>query len=534
MKSKTMSSDQQKIWLSLSCGILVVLVLSFAFLSRKPLCIDSKLVERIDSVTSEGTFSAYRCGLHQHVPFNSQLSAQAQDLSRRLQKLEKFLDWLGPLKKRITLTVIEESDHFFRIQEQSIFLGEQFLRSQNQFERVLIKYWIRQKMNDKNLADSSNHHSLFVESLTDLLFFSYQGNFQVQDVRTGIYLDKAPKALWPEVLNYTSAYCLDPWKMNEDISRCLNVIDQVVSQSTQEPKKIEYASVRPLLSESLMAAFEQLSGSEKINWLRKLSIYITSQNQIESEVNQDQINNLKVQDQEHQSSRSEFEIINEIQSNIENILKVISQVDDSALNAKMTFLISEQLKQRGLFEVSKSHEDYDFLISLDQIDSKLQKQIEGLDPRHKIAFIENGNRVNNLSSRIPVNEKSETRARFALLAFCGDIHLDQVLRVGKNVERLTLAQICPNSQVNLRSFFEQGIQGLAKENSDLKFIEFHMPSLRLAMKRTPSLERIKSIQPDKIESLLFGSLGWQTPDYNQSLKFYRSKSVIEAIDAYRL
>lgn len=487
------SMGDVQFWISLSLGFLMVFVVIFAFIARKPLCIDSRIVERIDSISSEGTASAYRCGLHKHVDYNEKLALEIKDLGRRLQVLEKYFEWMGGLQSRVSLTVINDSNNFYRIQDHQIFIGDGFIKASGQLEKTLLKVWVLERAHESLAAQP-----LLIESLTDLLYFSLSGDFAIQEPLSGLRLDQALQARWPRVLNDFSAYCQSLWRSNEDISRCER--ETQVEPENQMSRKADMLSLRPLLTESLISAYRKLKPVEQMQWISDFSRDLQNQ-----------------------------KVSHQILSNEDMIDTFIELLSSSQ---QLTHFFNQELESRGF--KSKNQESPEYLVFVDDLKSDWLKQLEQANQKNSIVMEYKGNQISNEKSAIQIKNANPLTAETGIMVQCGDINFDKIKDVSKRVKKLLYIKSCEEESIDILSYFEKGAAGLAAKNKDLQFIEFHTPSLRLALRRTPSLDNVKSIQSQNIQARLFDYLGWQKPEFDILLKAYRAKSVIEAVDWYRL
>lgn len=482
-----------QLWISLSLGSLMIFVLIFAFIARKPLCIDSKIVERIDSISASGTASAYRCGLHKHVDYDEKLTAEIKDLGRRLQVLEKYFDWIGGLQSRISLTVIADSNDFYRIQDHQVFIGDGFLRAPGQLEKTLLKVWISERASGSLLAQP-----LVIESLTDLLYFSLAGDFNVQDVSSKISLDEDLQARWPRVLNSFSGYCRSPWRMNEDISRC----ERDKATETLSANNVDLLSLRPLLTQSLINSYQKMRSAERIQWMLDLSQSLGGKD-----------------------FSSENKTPHEM---IKNFVQFFSE------NQKFGIFLETEIKERGFSEIDQLANRFDYLVFADDLKVPWLKPLAKANQKSTIAIEHGGIQVANEESGLEIHNLAPLVAQTGIIVQCGDIDFNKVKSVSKRVEKLLYIKWCEGEELDILPYFEKGATALAFKNRDLQFIEFHTPSLRLALRRTPSLENVSVLQAQNIQARLFDYLGWQEPQFDILLKAYRAKSVIEAVDWYRL
>jgi hypothetical protein len=401
----------------------------------------------------------------------------------------------------VSLTIIADSESFFRIQDHQIFVGDRFLKSKGQLEKIILKIWLSERANSSLLAQP-----VVLESLTDLLYFSLNGELDIQDVSSKIVLGDDFQSRWPRVLNNFAGYCRSPWRLNEDISRCQNEAE-VLKWPTDQ---VENLSLRPLVSQSLIAAYQSLKPSERLFWLSNFS-----QN----------LNMMAFADVNSLLDSTQL---------LKETIRFIDFLDRPNSSKKFSLLFESELKDRGFSDFHEISKSYDYLVFTEDISSPWLKQLNKANQRHRIAIEYQGRQISNDNSQIPLQSINHISAKDGIVVRCGEINFDMIKLFSQRVEKLLYIKACGDQIVDLESYFEKGISGLAAGNKNIQFIEFHSSSLKLALKRNPSLERLKTLESESIQANFFNQLGWQKPDFDVLLKAYRAKSVIEAVDWYRL
>ena len=259
-------------------GVLFSLAASlvvFSFVSRKPLCIDSKVVERIDIVssgslqnpfTTEPLATAYRCSQLRHVDFNSDLSIAIQNLSKKLPKLEKYVELLGPLVGKMQIVLNSGDSQSFYIENKKIYLSLRALQQPELFEKSFLQYWLRQKIVDNSVVNSASE-----EILVDFLYYAFAGKLDYLETQRN-------PSLWPRLLSDVDDYCVGPERYNKDFNFCKtylsdknnNIFQPKVSRKKHEQVWVQ-ESVRPLIVSSLISMFRKLTTSERLLLLQKMT-----------------------------------------------------------------------------------------------------------------------------------------------------------------------------------------------------------------------------------------------------------------------
>ncbi len=490
---------------------LALFLVLFAYLVRKPLCIDSKLVERIDSLSPSGSSSAYRCGLRRHVDFDPVLASQARELSRKFQKFERFFDLLGPLKSRVNLTVISGQGNNYKIHDHDLVINESLLKSPGELEKALLRIWFRERV-----TDDLQSQPLLEESVTDLLYYAFAGRLDLQKVTTGLSLQSDREARWPRILATWKGYCQGMWTSTQDLKSCADRVDS--------KQQLQIQSIRPLLSQSLIESFSSLSSSDQIEFLRSFSRNLN-----------------KAQFQVDNFGRSDAEPFQqgyqEAAAQIENWIYFFNQLSrESEQLQKFSMIFESTLKRRG-FD-SDSHKSFiDILVFTESLKKEqsqdLLKQIEK-NERDLIAveFDKGQIQMNFGFEAVDGRIFAPIMASNGLYLHCGIPSLHEIGKFAKRVQKLIYVHYCPGQKIRLEGLFSDGIKSFASQNPDLKFAEFHMPSLMLAIEKLPGqnpLELLSHAQGDSLQKI-----GWQKPRYDKSINAFHAQSVIEMVDWYRL
>lgn len=145
-----------------------MLLSTFVLLTKKPLCIDSRLVNRVDRVSTDGVHTAYACQAMRKVEYDEKLQLYISEISRKVAPLEGLL---LPSFRTARLTVLQGMRDVVRVQNGEIFLSEDRLVKSDDLERSLIQQWLRQ-----NLEMPELEKSVIENSTIDLIQFAVGKN----------------------------------------------------------------------------------------------------------------------------------------------------------------------------------------------------------------------------------------------------------------------------------------------------------------------------------------------------------------------
>lgn len=496
------------------CGALIAL----AFVSRRPLCIDSKLVEKIDRISDSGTHTAYRCSLGKRVPYDGKLNQITHEFAQRLMPLERFTDYLGGVSNRITVTLLKSQETYFKIRSHEIYATEDLLDSPGQLEKAVLKIWLRDQV-----KDSMFENSLAEEVLSDFMWTAAKGKLDIYDPVSRTNLSKASAAYWPEILKSSTELCQTPWWPTKSAAIC-----QALRGQSDSDTQIDFDSLRSLLTQAMNNAYEEVPAQERIAWLQDFAKKL-SRFQIPEGVEAKQKNYLQAQ---------------------QLMKKWIASLH--LMNESFGNLFAAELEKRGYHDILVTVR-FSALVIFDGVSKENQKLVEKsllpLEETHFIGYKQDDQmRFASHGVTIPSSEIGSWMADKVILVGCGSPPLQKLEDISAQSERLLFVDLCkPTTHLDVASYLLQDAQAFAGKNKDVNFIEFHLPSLKLAMQKVeasapqnPNLlvELLKETAvpegKDKKASILTEALGWQKPTYSATAKAYRSQSAIEAINWYRV
>jgi hypothetical protein len=485
----------------------------FAFLARKPLCIDSKLVERIDRIGAQATSSIYRCSLRKAVPYEEKWAQSQGDFSRRIQRVEKFLESLSPYEERVRITILENRPSTYKVLNHDIYLGEDLASSPGALEKGLLKIWFREKANSLILD-----HPLLEESFTDLLSYAINGQIEIYDPLMSQNLElRDPK--WPFVVMTLPSYCKSPWRQTEHFQFCLNM----KAPSGSSAKSLVLPSLRPLLSEVLIESYLGLSLGARKSLLENIPEFLQSLDFEDSGVG-------------FTSLKEDQQSLVDLSAELSGLIKNMEMHAAPAHLAKWVGLVKQNLEQRGFSEEPlvaqadllvvlkglKGSEIFSSeswrpppgktILGYDQENLFLLPNVEGLD--------------RNMLGRVYTQK--------VLYLHCGSLLVSDLEAFFEKTTRLLAVQLCDSKQgIKLDAYLSGNIDKFASQNPDLKFMYIHIPSLALAlkMKKIDSHERLSLAELSK--DVIQKKLGWKSSVFDERLKIYRVQGDIEAIRSYR-
>lgn len=505
----------------LSFGLLSLTLLQ---LSKRPLCIDSKVVERVDSLSGTEVQSVYRCNLNKNVPFSEYFHVNLKNWTYRVQQIERILESIEPFYRKVQLTILKDKPYYFKIQGHQIFIGEQLVEAPGHLERALIKIWYRER-NQAFFAQQD----LMEDVVTDFVLFMESGDVDIGDPLTRVKT-ALNRVKWPYVIKSVAAYCESPWKKSEHFEICQNKEE---ATTYLEDKVIE-PSLRPLAVTSWVNAFKSLSGKERFLFLQTLAQLLRSEHSPF----------LPLTLPPHDLGENE-NALSKAAAALKNVSAFVST--SSAMKSSETHRIfvsnfTNELRKNG-FHDAFVEANFDVLyVSREPLvdkNSSLQQflKISKENPTIQIAVRDQEN-LWMLPSRHPVPLRSfgQLKAHRTVVEKCGGYNFSYVIDYAEKTEKLLVVDHCDaKKEILYGQFIRDGIQGFAAQNKNITFVQFHLPSLLMKKSDLAEVPNVLDfIKKRDVESTSFRSLGWREVQWSKQADAYQPKAYVDAIEWFRI
>lgn len=492
-------------------------------MTRRPLCIDSRVVEKIDRHTPGKIESVYRCAYNKATPFSEYFNAQVKDLSVRLQRSERLLESLEPFQRKVQITLLRDQPLQFQVHGHHILIGEKMLAAPGHLEKALAKIWYRERRDAFFINEP-----LMEEVLTDFLVFLQEGDVDLGDPES--HLKTAlQKAKWPYVLKAAPAYCESPWKLSEhhDICRRVTEANEVIGSHVIE------LSLRPLIVSSWISSFKNLSLKDQMDFTRNLSRLLKEEHTPELPIVQGS-----------QILKTEFSPLLSAAEAIKNInLFVSTSPLLKSFESYRLFVsgISQELRKVG-FQEAFAEASFDVLfVSASPLkeDSAIVKHFMKLAKEKPDVHIALRDRENiwMLPSKYPIPMKSfgQMKATRMVVEKCGGFDFNYVMGYAAFSEKLLIVENCDvKKELQFGRYLKDGAEGFGAQNKNISFIQFHLPSLLMKRAELAQVANVFDlIRRREVESRIFQSLGWQEIKWSEQASAYHPKAYIDAIEWFR-
>lgn len=499
-------------WTITALVLFAVSFVAISWISRRPLCLDSRIVEKVERIENKQSIALYRCNARRTVAYDDVLMADLYPLSRRLYVVEKFLENSSPFRKPVTLKILEAGNQHFRIIDSEIQISRDLFNAPGYLEKGIVKVWIDEQIPFQN--------TIYEESLSDLVLFVMTGGLEFGELdlaQSGEFFDSK----WPFVAKGLKGYCSSDWKTLEHMWFC--------SQEIKLQSRIFVSmSVRPLLSGALIESYMALRLKERSQLLDLLPAIIQNFNAHASgkgysafETSEQNLVDLSSEIsaflQSLQGLESEIPLVATWTQKVKKNLE-IKGFTNEPLEAQVDILLHvaqknpgplieavSHTKKKGLIVLASTDEDYFFLPGLERIPKKAIRHV---------------------------------RAQRVLYWTCETPTLSELMKFAGTTTRLLLIQDCKQKPtLSLASSFLKGIQSFVLENPTVAFVDLHLPSLHFAIeneKLQPTSKLIiASLNSAEMQQVLQKQLGWKGQNFDKNSNFYEVQSDIEAIKAFR-
>ncbi|MGZ3772493.1 MAG: hypothetical protein ACXVCY_14345 [Pseudobdellovibrionaceae bacterium] len=484
--------------------------------TKRPLCIDSKVVERIDRLSAAGSEIIYRCSLNKETPFSSFFNLHIGDISYRVQQIERVLEEIEPFEHKIQITIFEDRPFLFRVQDHQIYLGRELLKTPGHLEKAIAKIWFR----ERSLFFLA-HSDLMEETITDFLIYLRNGNLDLWDLTVGVQADTV----------YTlENYCRSAWKQSEHYAACKNATN--IEPEIEE--KIDTTNLRPILTAYWIQAYKELSLKNRFEFVQKLPLLMRSAESFYSPVGNIQTDsNFK----ENVLLR-----ISAVLQELESRFKNLSAISESSAIVLFLNKFAAELHS-AIFQVNFDEPYFDVLYvskePLNERSKELQQFFKMAEENRnlKIALRDN-DKLWMMPAKLPlpINFFKKIKAARVIVEKCGSYDFKYVMAYSNVTDKLLMVERCDGSHhIQYSQYMTNGAEGFGVQNKDVTFVQFHLPSL--LMKKT-ELDKVSNvfdfIHKRDFHNSSFRSLGWQEVHWSKTANAYQPKAIVDAIEWYRL
>ncbi len=495
---------------------------------KKPVCIDSLVVERLDTVSTVGvlntTETAYSCSANVMVPYSKNVIQTEEIVTRKIKNIASVLNSIQNFKKKIHLIVRYDQPLMFEIKNiatnSQLQIGSSLLNADGHLQRGLIKIWLRE-----NMPKQFIQATLFEESISDLIYYSVNGDLSIEDPLTSIKT-KLGSAQWPQVLKGTEAYCESAWRSSEHFYLC----GQLQMQTNEAlAGQMLNLSLRPLVTSSLINSYKNLNFRNQQELISHIDQFLQKR-----DLNSEQMIGQILKDP------------NPLKQGILNVKNFSEVFVASDLIAKPEFKqlysgLTNELQSAG-FSDSFAEAYFDYIVEVPDevsVQSSFFKNLESAAKKNlnlQIA-IKDQRQIWILPSRtaLPLSAFDRIKSRQNIYFACSSLKEIKIEQFFNQTEKLMLVKGCDQTQdYKFSKLFESGLKEFIRQNDKLKFVQFHIPSLEMKQKELAHVNNFFELVENRdVNRQEFRTLGWTQIQWSDELYAYKPKANIEAIEFFR-
>ncbi|MGE5086923.1 MAG: hypothetical protein ACM3MG_11525 [Bacillota bacterium] len=487
-------------------------------MTKRPLCIDSKVVEKIDRTSGRQENFVYRCALNKETPYSTYFGDHVRELNTRIERIERILGSIEPFYAKVQVTILEDHPYLFKIQNHRLYIGQKLLEAPGHLEKGLAKIWYRERINTLFAQQD-----LMEEVITDFILYLENGDLDIGDPKTHI-ATALHKVKWPFVIKSAKAYCESPWKRSEHFLLCDGSAEEVASLDDQ----VIAMSLRPLLVTSWINSYKALGVRDRFGFAHNLAAFLRS---------------------EHNTALSSIgsfspTILGKAAEAVKNVSLFVAStgmIKDSPTHRIFVSNFTNELRGNG-FQDAFAEASFDVLyVSQTSIsrDSKVFKDFlnEANSQANMQIALRDDKYLWMLPSKfpIPLSSFGQIKANRTIVEKCGGYNFSYVIDYAEITEKLLVVDHCdPKKEVHYSQYLTAGAEGFGIQNKGVAFVQFHLPSLLMKKAELASVVSVQEfIQKRDLENPSFRSLGWQEVRWNPQAAAYQPKAYVDAIEWFR-
>lgn len=471
--------------------------------TRRPLCIDSRLVERIDRISIATTERIWRCGLNEETSYSPWVAQNLNWISSQVSQVERALSLMGQPFRPLRLTVVSHRPWVFRVHERTIFIGEKLLHADGHLLRGLLKVWLREQ--SEKYGEGELREEVFVDFLAAMI----SGHFRMEDPLHGARTRLGGR--WPFILKEAKAYCASPWRLSEHYELCEKEPDLFVKQAS-------LWSLRPLLSSALIQSWRERTLSKKTQTFREVTGFLAE-------------SSADIFEQEVGGYDQAFSTTVSFLNDFDHRIGLSGQTEMKRIRDGFF----ARLKKAG-FDFDHQGVSFDLLVLKEKgLSADWMKDLADYSRRHpnlRIA-IRRQNQIIVLPSmqKIEISIHTQVRAQRLAVFRCGETKLAQAMAYHKISDRVLFLEACELSSVSLAKWAFEGVESFATEERGISFVQVYMPSLLMKKDDLDPEDNLFLVQNSTTAPKIFG---WDDVIEIKKLNASRPRAALDAIEWFRV
>lgn len=488
--------------------LLVADLILLAFITRKPLCVETSLISEIEWISSEGAKSLlFSCESKNPPTPEKVVIERHEELQRRLGQLENLLKTQFVPVLPLKLQVHEGGASMLQIASDRIVISEELLFNKKWiFERAYLKSWLQQMQKGSGLGLLR----------LDIMSYFLMWNLGVRDIFDENWQNILKQ--WPSLATTWSGYCASPIMDEAYLSLC------IAPSFTKKAELFTPLTLGFWMSLKLWQSFQALSVSEQMSFFTALPLFITELSKAEDIPLSDMT--LAELDQfarkEAEVWKQPLEKINFASLGSTFNLKLAGDLDTS----------SENLGKVDLF-LKKNNE-----WSTQELQDLQNLAFQELSYR---VLAENQEGIWSFPWLAPINSKAipSVRSQNLIYITCELPSVHDILDLQEHAEKVYVVQNCINEPIKIiySGLLHRGLQFFSLDNKDIKFVYINIEALRFLIKRDNSLKDKKLgffSQGNDRKNYLAEKANWVSALWNQRYRAYEVQATVDVVEWFKL
>lgn len=488
--------------------LLILDLLLFVFLNRKPICIESQLLHQVEWIAKDGSVaSAFNCEANIKVAMSRVFIEKHSEIQRRIYQFDSQLKANFLPIKPVVLSIREDATSLVQSTADHLIISEDvFFDRALDLERAYLRSWIAQLQKGQGLG------LLRLEMLTQFLMWNLGG--ADPELRSWQQL----LGQWPLFATSWSGYCKSPIKDKYFTALCLS------PTFSKKAEALTPFSLNFWLAQKLWHSFQVLAVKDQVAFFKNLRPLIESLCEQPSQT----LNEMSL-DEMASFSRQEAEVwrkafaengfrdwgwnfASKVESDLTAYQGSLGRFD--LLIKTEREWTSEELKI--LQEISL--EDLNYRI-LGESDAGLWS-FPWLTPLKDEAF-------------------STIEAQILVLVVCEWPSVKKLMELKQKSNKVIVVQSCEGMTEPLifSGLLHRGLQFFSLDNKDIPFVSVNLEALQFLVGREPLLAEktlVARLQAADTKKYLANKAGWTSALWNEKYRAYEVHANLDVIEWFKL
>jgi len=488
--------------------LLVVDLALLAFLTRKPLCVESTFIDEVEWITSEGSkTSLFNCKSTNKIPAEKVFIEKHDELQKRISQLDNLLKTNFKPILPIKLTIQGGGSTVLQFASDVVVIGEELLFNKKWIlERAYLRSWLQQFQKGQGLGLLR----------LDIMSYFLMWNLGVHD-----QYDENWQTLlkqWPLMATTWSGYCSSPLKDEAYTTLCVQPAFNKKAEGLI-PLTLSY-----WMAFRLWQAFQALPISDQMGFFNSIQKFI-------------EVLSLSEDSPLNEMSLSEMETFVRKETDIWKLS--LEKVGYSSYGSTFHIKIISDLDSSN-----KDPGKVDLFIKKDS--EWNPKEIEGFQNLvfHELNYrilTENPDGFWSFPWLSPIDLKSipSVRALNFIYLTCEWPTVKSILDFQEHADKVFIVQSCPDEPANpiYSGLLHRGLKYFSLDNKDIKFIYINIDALRFLMKSDEKLRNKKLgafLQTNGRKNYLADKANWTSALWNQQYRAYEVQATIDTVEWFKL